>query len=117
MFMPLYELLIDPLGLPIAWYWEYIILWIIDRISYENSFGFVGDMYSTGMNGKVIGSLLHCIVRVFYFCVIWAVVYIFILICKWVFEKWLLVVAILGTIILLVGSISIAAKVIKKKKV
>lgn len=114
--MPLYEFLTDPLGLPIHWLWEYVILLIIDRIAYHTAFSAVGDLYDAGMDGKVLGSFFHCIIRTFCFGVMWAITYGVIWVCKWLFANWILIVSILGGIVLLVGSIAIIIKMKNKKK-
>ena len=116
MFMPLYEFLIDPLGLPIAWYWEYIILFIINQIAYHIAFSAVGKMYDAGMDGKGLGSFFHCVIRTFCFAFIWTIVYGVIWICKWLFVNWILIVSIIGGIILLVGVVAIIIKMKNKKK-
>lgn len=116
MFMPLYEFLIDPLGLPIAWYWEYIILFIIDQIAYHTAFSAVGEMYDAGMDGKGLGSFFHCVIRTFCFAIMWAITYGVIWVCKWLFANWVLIVSILGGSVLLIGVTAIIIKIIKNKK-
>ena len=116
MFMPLYEFLIDPLGLPIHWLWEYIILLIIDKIAYRTAFSAVGDLYDAGMDGKGLGSFFHCVIRTFCFAVMWAITYVVIWACKWLFANWILIVSILGGIVLLVGIIAFIIKMKNKEK-
>lgn len=60
MFKPFFELLTEPLGLPIEWYYEYIILAIIGIISYRIAYSKVGDMYQGGfIDGRTSGSFFH----------------------------------------------------------
>ena len=49
MFKFIFEILTDPLGLPIEWYWEYLILAVISAVAYAVAYRCVGDMYSGGM--------------------------------------------------------------------
>ena len=49
MFKLIFEILTDPLGLPIEWYWEYLILTVIGAVAYAVAYRCVGDMYSGGM--------------------------------------------------------------------
>lgn len=116
MFMPLYEFLIDPLGLPIAWYWEYIILWIIDLIAYNTAFSTVGDMYNAGMNGRGLGSFIHCIIRTFCFGAMWAITYCIIWLCKWLCENWLLIFSVIGCATFILGISVLIVKIKKNKK-
>lgn len=116
MFMSLYEFLIEPLGLPIEWYWEYLILFIINEIAYRIAYDKVGDMYDAGMSGKDAGSFFHCIIRTFCFGVMWAIAYGVIWLCKWLFANWILVVSIVGAIFITIGLIIIITKIIKNKK-
>ena len=56
----LFDRITDPLGLPIAWYWEWIILAIIAFAAYAIAFRTVGDLYDGGMiSGSAAGSILH----------------------------------------------------------
>ena len=53
----LFDIFTDPLDLPIAWYWEWIILAIIAFAAYAIAFRAVGDLYDGGMiSGSTAGS-------------------------------------------------------------
>lgn len=55
-----FELAIEPLGLPIEWYWEWLILSIIGYISYKVAFSKVGQMYrDKTITGRGICSIIH----------------------------------------------------------
>ena len=57
MFKFIYDLITDPLGLPIEWYYEWLILLIIDRIAYLVAYDKVGILYHGGaISGKSSGS-------------------------------------------------------------
>ena len=85
MFKFLYELLTDPLGLPIEWYYEYVILWIIDCIAYMKAHNNVGSLYDRVLiSGSTLGSLCHWVIRVFHFFIMWVVTYGLIWIGKFV---------------------------------
>ena len=56
MFKFIFEILTDPLGLPIEWYWEYLILAVIGVVAYAVAYRCVGDMYS---GGRLFLSLAH----------------------------------------------------------
>lgn len=67
MYKLIFELLTDPLGLPINALWEYFILLIIGAISFS-----VGWEASPG--GR-FGSIIHWCVRLIAFFVLWAITY------------------------------------------
>lgn len=48
----LFDRITDPLGLPIAWYWEWIILAVIELAAFAIAFRAVGDLYDGGMNQR-----------------------------------------------------------------
>ena len=102
----IFTILTDPLGLPINALWEYLILLILNgiafRIAWEASPGGFG------------GSLIHWVVRVIAFVIMWAVTYAVIAVVKWIFAHWVLIVCILGVSLLIAGIITII--VLRKKK-
>jgi len=76
MFRFIFELATEPLGLPIEWYYEWIILLVIDEIAYQVARDKVGILYHSGsLSGKSGGSLVHWMIRTVVFAVIWAVTY------------------------------------------
>lgn len=76
MFKFIFDLLTDPLGLPIEWYWEYIVLLVIGAVAYAVAYRCVGDMYSGGMiDGSTSGSFFHWLIRLILFVILWAVTY------------------------------------------
>lgn len=111
----LFDRITDPLGLPIAWYWEWIILAIITFAAYAIAFRAVGDLYDGGMiSGSASGSILHWIIRLIVFVVIWAVTYFIIWLAKLIFAHWVVVVSILGGILVATAIIWIIVHYIRK---
>lgn len=103
MFKFIYELATDPLGLPIEWYYELFILWIIDQIAYSKAYNNVRGLYREGfISGSVLGSLCHWIIRIFHFVVMWGCTYSVIWVGKFVvshkFEVGIGVIIILSTV-------------------
>lgn len=104
MFKFIYDLITDPLGLPIEWYYEWLILLIIDRIAYLVAYDQVGMLYHGGaISGKSSGSFFHWIIRAFLFLIMWAVVYATICLGKFVIshklEVGIVVAVVIGLII------------------
>lgn len=111
----LFDIFTDPLGLPIAWYWEWIILAIIALAAYAIAFQAVGDLYDSGMiSGSTAGSVLHWIIRLIVFVVIWAVTYFVIWLVKLIFAHWLLIVSILGGILVITAIICLIVRYTRK---
>lgn len=117
MFKFIFDLLTDPLGLPIEWYWEYIILLVIGAVAYAVAYRCVGDMYSGGMiDGSTSGSFFHWLIRLILFVILWAVTYGIIAAVKWLTDNWVLVLSILGGVVAVVGIVAIAAIIVRKQK-
>lgn len=117
MFKFIFDLLTDPLGLPIEWYWEYIILLLIGAVAYAVAYRCVGDMYSGGMiDGSTSGSFFHWLIRLVSFVVLWAVTYGIIAAVKWLTDNWVLVLSILGGVVVVVGIVAVIAIIVRKQK-
>mgnify|MGYP000018310499 FL=1 len=117
MFKFIFDLLTDPLGLPIEWYWEYIILLVIGAVAYAVAYRCVGDMYSGGMiDGSTSGSFFHWLIRLILFVALWAVTYGIIAAVKWLTDNWVLVLSILGGVVAVVGIGAIAAIIVRRRK-
>ena len=57
MFKFIFDLATEPLGLPIEWYYEWLILGVIGFISYLFAYDKVGDMYNSHViSGRMSGS-------------------------------------------------------------
>lgn len=95
MFKVLFELATDPLGLPVDWYWEWIILFTIDGIAYEIAWAKVRELYHSGLIfGSVMGSFFHWLIRLICFVIIWAVTYGIIWIGEFIIAHWKVVLGI-----------------------
>lgn len=76
MFKFIFDLATEPLGLPIEWYYEWIILLVIGEIAYHVAYDKVGDLYHSGsISGRSAGSFVHWIIRTIVFVAVWAVTY------------------------------------------
>lgn len=117
MFKFIFDILTDPLGLPIEWYWEYIILVAIGFVAYIVAFNCVGDMYRDGMiGGSTSGSFFHWLIRLVLFVILWAITYGIVAAVKWLTANWVLVLCILGGVVAVVGIAAIAVAIFKKRK-
>ena len=57
MFKFIFDLATEPLGLPIEWYYEWIILLVIGEIAYHVAYDKVGALYHSGsISGRAAGS-------------------------------------------------------------
>ena len=76
MFKFVFDLATEPLGLPVEWYYEWIILLVIGEIAYQIAYDKVGTLYHGDfISGRVEGSFFHWINRTIYFFAMWAVTY------------------------------------------
>ena len=93
MFNLIFEILTDPLGLPINALWEYLILAIINVVAFK-----IGWDASPG---GTRGSAIHWAVRLVAFVIIWAVTYGIIALAKRIFANWVIALCIIIGIIML----------------
>ena len=120
MYKFLFELATDPLGLPIEWYYEYLILVVINWLAYKLAYSKVGDLYNGGfISGRGTGSFLHWLIRFVFFVVIWAVTYFVVLAGKFVLaNREIIVMSLCGISLTVIICVSAAAlmRFINKKK-
>ena len=77
----LYELLIDPLGLPISPIWEYIIILIIGEVAHEVA-------YSCSPGGR-FGSLIYWVTKLLTFVLVWSILYFMISATQFILLHWI----------------------------
>ena len=76
MFKFIFDLITEPLGLPIEWYYEWIILLVIGEIAYRVAYDKVGVLYHSGsISGRSAGSFIHWIIRTVVFVAMWVITY------------------------------------------
>lgn len=107
MYKLVFELLTDPLGLPINALWEYLILLIIGAISFS-----VGWEVSPG--GR-FGSLIHWGARLIAFFTLWAITYGVISAFQWIIAHWLMCVAVLVGITVVIIAVILIRKSFPEK--
>ena len=106
----------DPLGLPIEWYWEWIILAVVGLAAYIIAYRAVGDLYSDGwIDGSTAGSVLHWIIRLIAFIIIWAITYGVIWLVRFITVHWVIVLSVLGGVLLTAATIITLLQVSKKR--
>ncbi len=112
----IFELLTSPLGLPIPWYIEYIILLVVNTVAFELAYAAVGKLYSGDIiHGRKSGKVLHWIIRFFAFFVLWAILYGLIVFIKLCIAHWILVVSIAGALLTVAFAILVTVKICKKR--
>lgn len=108
MFKFIFDLATEPLGLPIEWYYEWMILGVIGIIAYSFAYDKVGDMYHCHViSGGMLGSFFHWIIRAACFIGLWAVTYSVIWIGKFVIANKILVGSIAGIILFIIIAVRI----------
>lgn len=71
----LFDFIVDPLGLPIDWYYEYIIMAVVGLLAYELAFDKTGNLIARGIVSRGFGgSIAHWIIRLLFFVIIWAII-------------------------------------------
>ena len=101
-----FDLLVDPLGLPIDWFWEWIILVVVGLAAYIIAYRAVGGLYSNGwINGRTAGSALHWIIRLIVFVVIWAITRGIIWLVRFITAHWVIVLSVIGGVLLVAAAL------------
>lgn len=109
MYKLIFELLPDPLGLPIDALWEYLVLLIIGAISFS-----VGWEISPG--GR-LGSIIHWFVRLIAFFALWAITYGAISAFQWFIARWVACAAVLlGIFAVIITVILVKKRLYQKQK-
>lgn len=84
----IFELMTDPLALPISPLWEYLILMLLGEIAFR-----IAWEASPGGFG---GSAIHWFVRTISFVLMWVVAYAIIAAAKFVRAHWVPIVCVIG---------------------
>ena len=118
----LFERLTDPLGLPLDWVYEYIILSVIGLIAYHVAYNKVSDLYDGGwISGSTTGSFFHWVIRAFLFVVMWLALYGVIQIYYFVTANWQILLmtagSVIGTILLCMFAVAMMRFVKKHRAV
>lgn len=95
MYKVIFELIKEPLDLPVSPLYEYLLLLILNVVAFQVA-------WNASPGGKS-GSDIHWLVRVSTFLIIWAISYTVIFVGKWLLTNWILVVSILIGLITLAG--------------
>jgi len=113
----IFDRLTDPLGLPIEWYWEWIILAVVELAAYVIAYRAVGNLYSDGLiDGRTAGSVFHWIIRLIAFIVIWAITYGVIWLVRFITAHWVVVLSVLGGVLLVVTVLSLIIPHFRKNR-
>lgn len=108
MFKFIFDLVTEPLGLPVEWYYEWMILGVIAIIAYSYAYDKVGDMnHSDVISGGMSGSFFHWMIRAASFIGLWAVTYGVIWTGKFVMDNKVLVGSIAGIILIIIIAVKI----------
>lgn len=105
----IFGLATEPLGLPIAWWKEWLIMGVIGTVAFLISYAIVGKMYDSGdINTSAGGSIVHWIIRAVAFVALWAITYGVIVAVKFVTAHWIIVVSVLGGLALVGAAVAVA---------
>ena len=100
-----FDQLTDPFSLPLDPTTEYILLAFIGMLAFTQAYRLVGNMYDADIiSGSVLGSFFHWILRFMLFVFMWGIVNSAIAVCRFVAEHWVILLAILGSALLLMAT-------------
>lgn len=99
----IFDILIDPLGLPINCILEYVILGVIGEIAYRKAYSYIGELYRRKIiRGKTEGKIAHWISRFLVYVPLWAAVRFLIFVVGWVKTNLLAAIIIFAAITVIV---------------
>lgn len=98
----LFELITDPLGLPLPWYWDLLCMTAIGAVAFA-----IGWAISPG--GE-LGSLIHWVVRAIAFIALWAIVYGIIVAAQWIIANWVFVLCAVLFIVAVIAAVHIVRR-------
>ena len=102
----IYEILVNPLGLPIDPIWEYLIILVVGEIAHEIA-------YWVSPGGKTFGSFIYWVSKLLVFVAMWAILYGIITAVQFVITHWIWFT--IGGIIILAIAITLII-IFKKRK-
>lgn len=108
MYKFIFEIITDPLGLPISLIGEYIILLILNEIAFCIAW--------KASHGGICGSEIHWAVRIPTFIVLWAIIFGVISFVKWICANWIIILSIIVGLVVIAGISTIVVLTVKKKR-
>lgn len=109
-----FDLITSPLGLPIAWYWEYLIIWGVSKFAYIGAFALVGRLYDSHIIcGSLSGSICHWIIRLVFFILSWAIIYGLIVAVNWAISNYILILSIIGCLFFITIGVTVIIRYCK----
>ena len=99
----IFDILIDPLGLPLNCLLEYLILGIIGEIAFKATRSYIGKLYRRKIiHGKASGKVAHWGLRFLIYVSLWAAVRFLIFVVEWVKTNLLAAIIIFAAITVIV---------------
>lgn len=95
---PIFDLLTDPLQLPLPVVWDYIIMIILGVIAFKIAWNIVDKLEI----GGTLGSIIHWTVRFVVLVAEWAIVTAMIKCYGWIVSHWILIAIIIAAIVMLI---------------
>ena len=112
-----FDIITDPLSLPVNPLTEFIFLALISQLAYEWAYGFVGDLYHANIiSGRSVGSFLHWLFRYICYVVVWAIINTAIYVYQFITEHWIILLAYLGSILMLIASIVVISHLVSQRR-
>lgn len=73
MYKIIFDLLVDPLGLPLNFIYEYLIMTLIDLAAYKLAYEKTGFLFRDGWISRGEGKATHWFIRILFYLFMWAV--------------------------------------------
>lgn len=106
MYKFIFSLVTDPLGLPIHFIWEYLILLVINKLAFKIAWEV--------SPGGIFGSEIHWLVRLISFVILWAILRAIIVVINFVIANWVIFVC--SGIIAVTAVIVVSLEMLRRRK-
>lgn len=113
----LFDLIVDPLGLPINGFYEYLIMAIVDAVAWRLAFAETGFLIRIGIITRREASDVHWTLRFIFYVAMWIILRIVIWVYRFVIANKGVALFAAGCIVALIVTIMIFRNIEDNKKV
>ena len=116
MFKLLFELLVDPLGLPINPIYEYLVMLVVGEMAYQFAYEKTGVLSHREYMSRGQKSILHWVIRLVFYFAMWAILRIGIWIYGFVVDNKGVSIFAIGCIFAIIATIKISAAIEERNR-
>ena len=116
MYKAIFDLLVDPLGLPLSFIYEYLIMTLIDLAAYKLAYEKTGFLFRDGWISRGEGKATHWFIRILFYLFMWAVIRASIWLYGFVLDNKIVSIFVVVCILAIILTVKIFAFIEEKKR-